>query len=178
MRIANRLLAALFALALIVGGVTLVVEVVAHWTGAEPVVLDWPAVYAWARRTTWSATPVRLASVVLLVVGIALLWAQLRPRRLGRLALVVGHPATDIAVTRRGVARSLAAAVSRVDGVHNAHVVVKRRKIKISARTRGGRTADVAVRREAVTRTAQQRLDALLLRRTPTLVVRLSARAH
>ncbi|MEU7905688.1 DUF6286 domain-containing protein [Actinoplanes sp. NPDC049118] len=178
MRITNRLLAALFALALIVGGVILVVEVVAQWTGADPVVLDWPAVYAWAHHTTWSATHVRLISVMLALAGLALLWAQLKPRRPGRLALVVGHPATDAAVTRRGVARSLAAAVSRVEGVHDAHVVVKRRKIKISARTRGGRTADVAVRREAMTRTAQQRLDALLLRRTPTLVVRLSARAH
>ncbi|MBW6439804.1 hypothetical protein KZ829_39370 [Actinoplanes hulinensis] len=178
MRITNRLLAALFALALLVGGVILVVEVVAHWTGTDPVVFDWPAVHAWARRTTWSAIPVRLISVMLLLVGLALLWAQLKPRRFGRLALEVGHPATDVAVTRRGLAHSLAAAVSRVEGVHNAHVAVKGKKIKVSARTYGGRTADVALRREAVTRMAQERLDALPLRRKPTLAVRLSARAR
>jgi hypothetical protein len=178
MRITNRLLAALFALALIAGGLILVIEVVAWRTGADPVVLDWPAVYAWARRTTWSATPVRLIGGLLLLVGLALLCAQLKPRRFGRLALVVGHSATAAAVTRRGVAHSLAAAVSRVEGVHHAHVVVKRRKIKVSARTRGGRPADVALRREAMTRTAQQRLDTLPLRRNPTLVVRLSARAR
>ena len=42
--------------------------------------------YDWARRTTWNAGSVRVACAVLILLGLALLIAELKPARVSRLA--------------------------------------------------------------------------------------------
>ncbi|HEV2888104.1 MAG TPA: hypothetical protein VGX49_14425, partial [Jatrophihabitans sp.] len=120
MRLFNRLLAALLSLALIVAGVLVVVEVVAERLGGGPAVVDWPHVYDWARRTPWQQGSVRVASILLVILGVLLLAAELKRSRPSRLA--VRSSTTDAAYTRRGVAATIRSAVSDVDGINSASV--------------------------------------------------------
>jgi hypothetical protein len=175
MRIANRVLAMLFGLALLAAGVILIIEVVAYRADAAPVVFDWTATYRWAQRTTWDDTAVRVTAGVLALVGLALLASQLVPRRPSRLPLRSGDGATDMAITRRGLSDTLSDAVNNVDGVGATRVAVRRRRVKIKAQARAAlaSTRDTEVR-DTVTSAAQHRLDELDLRRPPRVAVNLS----
>ena len=86
MRHANRVMAALLSLALIVAGVLLIIEVIADRVNHRPAIVDWHPAYAWAKRTTWNAGSIRVACAVLILLGLVLLIAELKPARVSRLA--------------------------------------------------------------------------------------------
>ena len=174
MRVANRLLAFLLSLGLTLGAVLLVIEVVAYGIGARPIVLDWPGLYRWASGATWGSPLVRLTGVVLAVAGLLLLAAQLKPRRPDRLRLQPVDAATDAAVTRRGLARTLRNAAIEVDGIHDAHVMVGRHHVRVHAEVRDGTAPAVDSLHEAVASAAQHRLDAPHLVTAPPLTVRIN----
>ncbi|MEV8510167.1 DUF6286 domain-containing protein [Actinoplanes sp. NPDC051475] len=173
MKVLNRLLAPLLALGFLFAAAVGVIEVIAHRTGHRPVLLNWPGVYHWAAHTSWGAAPVRLLSVGLVVAGLLLLIAQLTPRRPARLPITTTNPATDTAITRRGLAHSLRRAVTGIDGVSHAHVTVRRRRARINATTRAGES-DTGTLRTTLTETARRQLDALHLSHPPTLAVRVT----
>lgn len=176
MRIVNRLLAFLLSLATIVAAVVLVVEVIAQRVGADPAILDWPALLRWAQRTTWGAAPVRLISGGLAVAGLALLLAQLAPRRPDRLAMHSDDTATDAAVTRLGLTRAVRSAVTDVDGVDDARVRVRRRRIRVHAEAAGSDPTQARSVRDTMTRAANQCVDGFNLKRPPALSVRVSTK--
>jgi hypothetical protein len=176
MRILDRLLAFVLSLALVVGGVLLVVEVIAQRIGSDPVLLNWPAAYRWARQTSWEAAPVRLISVLLSIIGLALLLAQLKPRRPVLLALDSGNHATDATITRRSLARTVRGAVTDVDGVSDADVSVRRRRIRVRARTRSAEPAAATSMRDTVSQAARDRIEAVRLKQPPILSVRVSTK--
>ena len=141
MRHANRVLAALLSLALIVGGVLLIIEVIADRVSHHPAVADWHPAYDWAKRTTWNTGSVRVACVMVIVLGLVLLIAELKPARVSRLAAdpaQAGAAGVDTAYTRRGLAAALRSAVTGVDGVRAASVKVKRRKVTVAATAAAG----------------------------------------
>ncbi|MEU3454852.1 DUF6286 domain-containing protein [Micromonospora sp. NPDC006766] len=177
MRITNRLLAFLLSLGLTLGAVLVLIEIVAHLVGAKPIVLDWPGLYRWASGTTWGSALVRLIGVVLAVVGLLLLAAQLKPRRPDRLRLQPVNSATDAAITRRGLARTLRNAAIEVDGVQDAHVMVGQHHVRVRAEVHDG-AAPVDTLHEAVASAAQHRLDALRLATAPALTVRIDKEEH
>jgi hypothetical protein len=172
MRLINRLLAALLSLVLIVGGVLVVVEVVAERLGRGPAIVDWPRLYDWAKRTSWQQGSVRVASIVLVLLGLLLLAAELKRSKPTRLA--VRSSETDAAYTRRGVAATIRSAVSDVDGITSATVSVSRRKIEVEATTAGLQPFTAAGLQEPAMAAARQRLDALELRDPPALSVRVN----
>jgi hypothetical protein len=174
MRNVNRLMAFVLSLAVMVAGVTVVVEVIAERAGAGPALLDWPALYRWAQRTTWGSAPVRIISGLLAIGGLALLVAQLAPRRPDRLTLHSDGTATDAAVSRRGLTRTVRSAVTDVDGIADARVKVRRRRIKVRARTPMNEPDQIAAVRDTTTVAAQQRVDSLALAKPPSLSVRVS----
>ncbi|MCW3844351.1 alkaline shock response membrane anchor protein AmaP [Micromonospora yasonensis] len=173
MRIANRLLAFLLSLALTLGAVLVLIEIVAYAVGAKAIVLDWPGLYRWASGTTWGSGIVRLVGVGLAVIGLLLLAAQLNPRRPDRLRLQAVDSATDAAITRRGLARTLRDAAIEVDGVHDAHVTVGRHLVRVRAEVHDGAAPSVDSLHAAVASAAQHRLDALRLAMAPALSVRI-----
>jgi hypothetical protein len=175
-RIVDRLLAFVLSLALIVGAVLVVIEVVAHRTGADPVVVQWPAVYRWARDTSWGAASVRLISTLLAVVGLALVVAQLIPRRPKQISLDSGTDTTTATVSRRSLARTVQSAVTDVDGVTGADVAVRRRRVRVRARTRAVQPSAAVSLRDSVIQAARDRLDAVRLKQPPNLSVRLSTK--
>src|SRR5665647_1013425 len=105
MRIVNRFLAALLALALIVGAVLLIIEVIAATLGHQQALVHWHQSYAWAHRTPWQQGSVRVAAAALLVLGVLLLVAELKRPRVSRLPVAAQDAGAqdDVAFTRRGV---------------------------------------------------------------------------
>ena len=174
MRFVNRLLAALVALALAVVGVLVVIEVISERLGNDPAVVEWPEIYRWGQRTSLTQGSVRIACIVLAAAGIALLLIELKRRRPTRLA--VDSDRVDAAYTRRGVATAIGHAVDDVDGVQRAAVTVRRRRIRIRARTSGIEPYTAQSLEEPVTQAARSRLADLELNPEPRLRVQVSNR--
>ena len=181
MRHANRVLAALLSLALIAAGVLLIIEVIAGRVGNRPAVVDWRPAYDWAKRASWNAGSIRVACAVLILLGLALLIAELKPARVSRLAADPAHAdvaGIDTAYTRRGMAAAVRSAVTGVDGVRGASVKVRRRKVTVAATTTARDKATVRSLRDPIVAAARQRLTDLKLRRTPSLSVRVTPRSR
>jgi hypothetical protein len=181
MRLVNRLLAALLSLALIAAGVLLIIEVIADRLNHRPAVVHWHGAYAWAKRTTWNAGSVRVTCVILIVIGVALLIAELKPARVSRLAADPAEAAAagiDAAYTRRGLAAAVRSAVTGVDGIRAASVKVKRRRLTVAATAAAHDRAAARSLLEPVSAAARQRLTTLRLRRAPSVSVRVTPRSR
>ena len=136
MKTVNRLLTLVVSVALIASGVVLAVEVVGALFGSQPVLVDWRGAYQAGRTHSWSSNPVRILASVVGAVGLLLLLAQLKPRRISRLAVSSDDPYTDAAVTRAGVRGALRRAAENVDGISAAKVKLGRRRATVVASTR------------------------------------------
>jgi hypothetical protein len=181
MRHVNRVLAALLSLALIAAGALLIIEVIADRVSRRASVVDWHPAYAWAERTTWNQGSVRVVCVLLIVAGLVLLIAELKPARVSRLAAdpaQAGAAGIDTAYTRRGLAAAVRSAVTGVDGVRGASVKVKRRKVTVAATAAAQDKAAARSLRDPVSDAVRQRLSALHLRRAPSVSVRITPRSH
>ena len=136
MRTANRLLTLVVSVAFVVFGVVLAVEVVAKLFGLSPVLVDWTGAVRAGRTDEWSSVSVRVLASAVTAVGLLLLLAQLKPRRIDRLGVGTDDPHTDAAVTRAGVRTALRLAAEGVDGISAAKVKLRRRRAKVIASTR------------------------------------------
>ena len=175
MKTLNRLLTLLVSLALVAFGVVLAVEVGAALVGAQPVLVDWTGAYQAGRTDSWSSTSVRILAAAVTAVGLLLI-AQLKPRRVSRLAVSADDPCTDAAVTRAGVRGALKRAAENVDGISAAKVKLGRRRAKVVANTRAGQAA---LRQELTAETqaaVSDRLSSLLLTRPPRVRARVQTR--
>jgi hypothetical protein len=178
MRLLNRPLAFILAAALAVASVIVIIEVVAIHLNAGPLVLHWTTWYHWARKTRWDALVVQVWSAILIVIGALILVLELKPRRVTRLPLRSAHDATDAAVTRSGLAGTLRAAATGVDGISSAAVVIRRRRARVTATSAArGRPAASALK-QPVTQALSGRLDNLDLRHRPRLTVRVNSRSR
>jgi Family of unknown function (DUF6286) len=178
MRLVNRPLAFILAAALAVASVIVIIEVIAAAVHGGPLVLHWTTWYHWARKTHWNQLVIQVWSAILIVVGALILALELKPRRVTRLRLRSGDDATDAAVTRSGVARTLRAAAAGVDGISAAAVVVRRGRARVTATAAArGRPATDALR-QPVTQALHERLEELDLRHPPRLKVRVNSRSR
>lgn len=135
MKIANRLLSVIVALALLVFAVLVVIEVV--WAfgfgGNSEVLLPYPAVTDYLSQQPWESRPVRTACAALLLVGLALTLLELRRRGPGLLALASNGAAVTSGVDRRSVEKAAAVAAMEVEGIRSATANISRRRISIAA---------------------------------------------
>src|SRR6478609_8999076 len=104
MRIVNRALAFVLALALLAASVILIIEVIAHSLNHPPVIVHRTTWQRWADRTAWNRTVIKDWSIVLIVTGAVLLLLELKPRRKRRLTFSSHIDATDAAITTKGLA--------------------------------------------------------------------------
>lgn len=178
MRLLNRPLAFILAAALTVASVIVIIEVVAFHLSAGPLVLHWTTWGRWAGKTRWDALVVQVWSAILIAAGALILALELKPRRATRLPLRSAHDATDAAVTRGGLAGTLRAAATGIDGISSAAVTVRRRRARVTATSAArGRPAAGALK-QPVTQALNDRLDHLDLRRRPRLTVRVNSRSR
>jgi hypothetical protein len=175
-RIANRLLAFVAALALAAAGVITVVEVIGErGFKSGPVIVDWRRWLHWGQHNTWQALSVELTCGAIALVGLLLVLTQLRPRRPSRIAIQAADH-TSVALTRSGLATTVRSAVLDVEGIDRAKVTVRRRGISIRASSAAATAAEAkgyaAPVREAVT----EQLEPLELQRPQRVSVRVQAR--
>lgn len=176
MRLLNRPLAFILAVALAAASVILIVEVIEFAVGSGPAIVHWTTWYHWADSTKWNAQVIRVWSAILIVIGVLILALELKPRRITRLRLRSGDQATDAALTRSGLAGTLRAAATGIEGISSAEVTVRRRRAHVAARSaaRGRAAADKL--KQPVTQAVGDRLSALDLQRPPHLKVRVNTR--
>ena len=178
MRLLNRPLALILAVALAAASIIVIIEVIAAAAHAGPVVVHWTTWYHWAGKTRWNALVIKVWSAILIAVGALILAIELKPRRVTRLRLRTADEATDAALTRSGLAGTLRAAATGIDGIAGAAVTVRRRRARVTAKSaaRGRAAADAL--KPPVTQAIRSRLDDLGLRRPPRLKVRVTARSR
>jgi hypothetical protein len=178
MRLLNRPLALILAVALAGASVILIIEVIAFAAHASPLVVPWPTWYHWAGTTRWNAMVIQVWSAVLIAAGVILLAAELKPRRVTQLPLRADDDCTQAALTRRGLARTLRAAATGIDGITAAAVTVRRRRARVTATAAARGRAAAAPLREPVSQALHSRLDDLDLDRPPRLIVRVRPRSR
>jgi hypothetical protein len=171
MRAFDRLLSVLIALALLVLGLTITVEVV-HTFFGQPghLLLPWEDLARWARGSTWNDLLVRALGAALTILGLALLLTEIRRRRPGLVTLSPRVDGVTSGVTRSSLNRALAATAADVDGVRSASATLRRRRADIKAVTALRDPGDLQSRINA---TVSERVQHLDLVATPAVRVRL-----
>jgi hypothetical protein len=150
MRVVDRLLSVVIALALLALGLVAAAEVV-HTLLGQPgyLVLPWETLASWARSHSFGDAVVLAVGGVVGVAGLALIVGELGGRRP---ALHVLEPRTDgvvTAVTRASLNRALAARADDVDGVRGASSRLRRRRADLTAVTLLRDPGDLATRVDA-----------------------------
>lgn len=170
MKLANRLLAVVFALALLVVGLLVAAEVL--WTivlGIDgELLLPYPAVADYLAGITWAQRPARLILIGLVLVGLLLLWLEVRRRQPGLLLLASSTDSVEAGVERRTLRRAATHAATEVDGIAAADVGVTARRLKVTA-TAGIR--DTTGLQDRLGAHLQGWVDQLGLTRPPTTAV-------
>ena len=174
MRFVNRLLAAVLGLLLLVGGVLVAVEILLAGLQQDPVLIPWAQWAESTRTTAWATPVVRTISLLVLLGGLLLLFAQLRRGRPRALPLH-GNDELDAEVDRRSLERSLERAAEEVDGVTGAKARCGSRKIDLTADTTRSRFEEV---REAVSRAADERIATVGLATRPAVTVDVRRAGH
>jgi len=168
----TRALSALVALALFLGSLLVIVEIVLAAAGRGPWLIRYPDWTAWIRQRSWNDEVVKAILVGLVVVGLLLVFLAVRRGRPATLPLRGRTPGVDVTASRKSVERSLAAAVSRTSGITGADASVRRRSARIEARAASRSSSGL---RQEVEAAARARLDSLGLRRDLRTRVRVSA---
>lgn len=171
MRVANRIVAALLGLALLVGGLLVAVEIVVAGFDRQPWVLPHDRWYRSLRLNAWESDPSRWTFIALLAAGLLLLFLQLARRRPAVLPLVAGAVPADLG--RRSLERSLARTASDVDGVAAARVTVGEDRAEVVATTNRRQAGDLQARVAAV---VERRMQSLGLARPPGVRVKVQTR--
>lgn len=175
MNVFKRVLSTLLALAFLVVGVLVVIDVVAaafgHSGPDAPVPYERPS--RWLHGHTWTATPVVIGLAVLALLGLLLLISQLKPRRPGLLTLHTEVDHVSVGAPRASLSRAMSRVAGRVDGITDANADLRPRTAHVSATTSLRDTSGLA---EQVQSTVATWLDGLHLERTPTVKVSIDQR--
>jgi Family of unknown function (DUF6286) len=178
MRLLNRPLAFILAVALAAASIIVIIEVIGFAAHTSPVVVHWPTWYHWARKTRWDTLGIRVWSAILIAVGVLVLALELKPRRVTRLPLRSSDQATDAALTRSGLAGTLRAAATSIDGITSASVTVRRHRALVTARSAARGHATAGTLKDPVAQAVRSRLDDLNLLHPPRLKVRIISRSR
>lgn len=169
----TRVVAALLALALLLGSLLAVLEIVAAALDRAPALVPYPEWTSWLRTQSWNDWIVNAVLGGLVVVGLLLLLLALRRGKPASLPLRSRTDDVHMTASRRSVEKSLAAAAARTTGVTGASASVGRRTARVDARTVARSEPGI---REEVESAVQGRLDSLGLERRMRTRVDLSTK--
>lgn len=169
----TRVVAALLALALAVGSLLAVVEIVAAALGRAPVVVPHEEWTDWLRSNSWDDWVVIAVLAGILVLGLLLLLLALRRGKPASLALQSRTDGVNVTASRRSVEKSLEAAASRASGIAGASASVGRRRARVDARTAARSEPGL---RDEVESVVRGRVDSLDLKRRMRTRVKLSTK--
>jgi len=154
----TRVVSALLALALLLGSLLAVVEIVAAALGRDHVLVPYPRWTDWLRTHSWNDRIVEALLGGLVVLGLLLLLLALHRGKPASLALRSRTDGVDVTASRRSLQKSLAAAAARTTGVTGASASVGRRSARVDARTVSRSEPGI---REEVESAVRGRLDSL-----------------
>lgn len=149
MAVLNRILSALLALALLLGGLLGAVEIALALAGQPPWLVPHPDWASALEELTWEAPAVRAVLAGLVLLGLLLLVPALRRGKPGTITLPArsGDPSrVTVRASRRGIERTLAQAARQADGVASASVGVSRRAVSVQAVTTNRTSGDLRAR--------------------------------
>ena len=178
MRVANRPLAFILAAALLAVCVVVIAEVIGFAAHHSPLLVPWATWARWASKTRWDQFVVRLWAAVLILIGLILLVLELKPPRVTRVPVEAKGAATEVAVTRRGLARMLRTEAAKLDGISTATAAVGRRRARVTAVSGARGQSAATILTDPVTQALQGRLDNFGLRHPPRLTVRVIPRSR
>ena len=143
----QRVLAALLALALFLGGLLGAIEIVLAQLGQPQWLIPHSRWSAWLREQTWDAGVVRVVLVGLALLGLLLVIVALRRGKPRALTLPPREGRTpagvNLTVNRRGVESSLSATARRTGAVSAASTTLGRRSAKTTVVTAARSTGDL-----------------------------------
>ena len=177
MRLLNRPLAFLLAAFLLVASVLLVIEVIGYAVTAKPVLVHWSTWYRWGAKTEWKAGVIRFWAVVFMVVGLVLLYLELKPRTASRIRIGSDDDHVDAAITRRGLTALATNAATGVDGVRGATVAATARKITVDATAAARDRSSASDLKDAISDAVRNSLTDLGLAKTPKVSARVTPRS-
>lgn len=174
MRIFGRIVAALLALALLIGSLLVVLEILLAGLGQPPLVIPYTTWYQGALQNPWSNPAIRLLCIGLIVAGFVVLYLALAARRpLGFPLKSSGSP-VDAIVKRKSLEGSLGRSAMSVEGVSGARVRIKKAgTAQVSATTSRRVEGDL---KERVQSAVASRLASLDLDSPTDVVVNLRTR--
>lgn len=167
MKTFNRLLGLLMALAVIVAGVLVIIEVVAAQVGQDWVFVNWPQWERRLRSTSWSDA--RGVFIIAIVVALLLLLLELLRRAPSMLPVSNGE-SVQIGVRRRFLERELANTVTGLDGISKAKVSLAPKRLTVTADT--NRAVPKGLR-PSIESTVQEEMQRLALAAPPAIRTRL-----
>jgi hypothetical protein len=171
-RIANRVLAAVIALGLLVGGLIVAAEIVVAGFDRRPWVLPHDDWYRSARLRAWDSAPPRWIFIGLIAAGLILLFLQLAGRRPTALALAPGAVPADVG--RRSLEKSLAREATTIDGIAAAKATVGKERAQVVASSNRRQTDDLE---PVVSQALDRRMAAVGLARPPEVRVKVQGRS-
>jgi hypothetical protein len=161
MRAASRILAGLLALAAVVGGVLLIVEVAVAALERSPWLVAWDRWWRSAQEEEWSSGDVRTVALVLVLVGLVLLVVALSRWRPTRLPLREEPGVVGGDLRRASLEGALGRTVEDLDGVEHARVRVVggRARVRVDSSRREPGDLGGQVERRVAERLAALQLD-------------------
>ena len=160
MRILNRFVSALLALALLAGGLVVAAEIVSAAFGREdPLVLPWDRWYDEATTTPWSDPALRLGFAGLVLAGAVLLVLEAARRRPTAVPLGPGDEAVRTELDRRGLEVWLGRRLEEVGGVSSAKARITKSAATVRAETAGRDTERLRGELQAETARALDELE-------------------
>jgi hypothetical protein len=158
----TRVVSVLLSLAILVGSLLAVVEIVAAALGRGPVVVPYPEWTSWLRTHSWNDWMVNAVLGGLVVLALLCFLLAFRRGKPASLAVKSGAEGVEVTASRRSVEKSLAAAAARTTGVAGATASVSRRTARVKVRTVA--RSEPGIRKE-VESAVRGRLDSLGLER-------------
>lgn len=161
MTLLNRILSALLAIGLLLAGLLAAAEIVLAQLGQRYWLVPHQQWSSWLGEQTWDATIPRAVLVGVGALGLLLLTAALRPGKPPSVALPArsdSSTGTVVSASRRGLEKTIAAAAQRPEGIHSATADVRRRTVRVKARTGTRSKTDL---QQQVTAAVSQRLTEL-----------------
>lgn len=169
----TRVVSALLAIALLLGSLLAVVEIVTAALGRPPALVPYPEWTDWLRSHSWNDWMVNAVLIGLVVTGLLLLLLAFRRGKPAALPLTSRSDAVDVTASRRSVEKALATAASRTTGVAEASASVGRRTARVTARAVSRSEPGL---RDSVESSVRSRLDALGVERRMRTRVKLATK--
>lgn len=133
MRTVSRVVSALLALALLVLGVIVAIEIIVAAADKKPWLLPHDRWYRYGLRNQWRSGSVRWMFIGIGAAGLLLLFLAFTKRRPVNLPLQQKFASHEVDVHRSSLERSLSRAAQRVDGISGAKVKVSPNRTRVVA---------------------------------------------